>query len=82
MLVNKIIEMTIYESPDGGRTVYARKSSERERTLHSQDSKLKEEQEELHQQQRWQFILAERKNNSAINELCEQIEILYELSKK
>ena len=37
MLANKITEYTIYESPDGGKTVYARKSGEKERYLHSID---------------------------------------------
>ena len=82
MIANKITEVTIYESPDGGRTVYARKSGQRDRELYSVDPELKEELEELRQQERWQHILAERKTNLAINELCEQIEIIYELSKK
>jgi hypothetical protein len=50
--------------------------------LYSRDPKLVEQEKELKQQERWQYILAARKNNSAINELCEQTEILYELSKK
>ena len=82
MITNKITEVTIFESPDGGRTVYARKSGQQNRELYSVDPKLKEEMEELRQHERWQHILAERKHNSAINELCEKIEILYELSKK
>ena len=79
---NKITEVTIYESPDGGRTVYARRPGQANRTLYSRDQELEEEMKELREQERWQHILAARKTNSAINELCEQVEILYELSKK
>ena len=82
MMINKITEVTVFESPDGGRTVYARHPGSRTRELYSRDPKLVEEENELKQQERWQFILAARKNNLAINELCEQVEILYELSKK
>jgi len=32
----------VYESPDGGKTVYARKSGAVDRTLHWQDSELRE----------------------------------------
>ena len=82
MTINKITEVTIYESPDGGRTVYARHPGSSTRELYSRDPKLIEQENELKQQERWQYILAARKNNSAIDNLCEQAEILFELSKK
>ena len=80
--ISKITEVTIYESPDGGRTVYARHPGDRTRTLYSQDPKLVEEEAELRQQERWQHILAARSTNPGLNDLCKQAEILYELSKK
>jgi len=82
MMIDKITEVTIFESPDGGRTVYARHPGSGTRELYSRDPKLVEQEKELKQQERWQYILAARQTNSAINELCEQAEILYELSKK
>jgi hypothetical protein len=82
MTINKITEVTIFESPDGGRTVYARRPGSHLKELYSRDPKLVEQDIELQQQERWQFILAARKTNSEINKLCEQAEILYELSKK
>ena len=82
MTIDKITEVTIFESPDGGRTVYARHPGSRTKELYSRDPKLVEEDKELRQQERWQFILAARKTNLEINKLCEQAEILYELSKK
>ena len=81
MTVSKITEVTIYESPDGSRTVYARHPGSNIRELHSRDPALEKDLADLREQERWQFILAARKHNPVINELCEQVEILYELSK-
>ena len=81
MQVNKITEVTIFESPDGGRTVYARNPGQDKRTLHSQSPELQRELEELEQQKRWVDIFQARYNNPELNRLCEQVEILYELSR-
>ena len=54
MTINKITEVTIFESPDGGRTVYARHPGSSTRELYSRDPKLVEEENELKQQERWQ----------------------------
>ena len=82
MLVNKITEVTIYESPDGGRTVYARKAGESVRELYMRDPKLDEELAEIERKQRWQDIFEHRNTITGLKDLCEQIEILYELGKK
>jgi hypothetical protein len=82
MEVKKITEITIYESPDGGRTVYARRPGSNHRELHMRDPELDKEIAELKNQEKWQEILASRTDNPALNELLEQVEILYELSKK
>jgi hypothetical protein len=82
MMVNKITEVTIFESPDGGRTVYARQPGSDHRTLHSQDPELQRELKELEQEKRWVDIFGARKDNVELDRLCEQIEILYELGKK
>ena len=81
MTVSKITEITVFESPDGGRTVYARNPGSKHRELHLKDPNLDKELAELKQHERWQFILAARETNPCINELCEQIEVLYELSR-
>jgi hypothetical protein len=81
MQVSKITEVTIYESPDGGRTVYARKPGSDRRTLHRVDPELQQELEELEQQKRWVDIFQAREHNKELNRLCEQVEILYALSK-
>jgi hypothetical protein len=81
MTVSKITEVTIFESPDGGRTVYARTPGSHHRTLHRQDPELQRELVELEQQKRWVDIFQTRRDNAELNTLCEQVEILYELSR-
>jgi hypothetical protein len=81
MNVSKITEVLIYESPDGGHTVYARRPGSSERVLHHQSAEKQLELAELAQQKRWVDILQERKNNPELDRLCEQVEILYELAK-
>lgn len=80
--ISKITEVTIYESPDGGRTVYARRPGSNHREIHLQDPQIESDIAELKNQEKWQMILAERKNNPELNDLLEKAEILYELSKK
>ena len=81
MMVNKITEVTIFESPDGGRTVYARQPGNTNRELYSQDPALQQELKDLENSKRWVEILQARRNNSELDHLCEQVEILYELSR-
>jgi hypothetical protein len=82
MEVSKITEVTIFESPDGGRTVYARRPGGNTRELYSQSEELQQELKELEQQKRWVDIFGARQTNPELDRLCEQVEILYELSKK
>jgi hypothetical protein len=82
MQVSKITEVTIFESPDGGRTVYARNPGGIERNLHYQDSGLQQELAELEQQKRWVDIFQARRDNPELDRLCEQVEIIYELGRK
>ena len=82
MEVSKITEVTIFESPDGGRTVYSRKPGTIKRELHWQDPELQRELAELEQQKRWVDIFSARRDNAELDHLCEQVEIMYELSRK
>jgi hypothetical protein len=82
MMVSKITEVTIFESPDGGRTVYARHPGSNSKSLHYQDPKLKQELEDLENKRRWAEIFESRRNNAALDELCNKVEVLYELIKK
>jgi hypothetical protein len=82
MMVSKVTEVTIFESPDGGRTVYARRPGSNERTLHSRDPELQRELAELESQKRWVDIFQARQNNPELDRLCEQVEVLYELGRR
>ena len=82
MIVSKITEVTIFESPDGGRTVYARQPGSNTKALHYQDPKLHQELEELEHKRRWVEIFESRHTNTALAELCNKVEMLYELIKK
>ena len=82
MMVSKITELTVFESPDGGRTVYARRPGETKRELHWQDPNLQQEIKELESQKRWVDIFQARRDNTELDHLCEQVELLYELSRK
>jgi hypothetical protein len=82
MMVSKITELTVFESPDGGRTVYARRPGEIKRELHWQDPKLQQELKDLENSKRWVEILQARRDNPELDHLCQQVEILYELSRK
>ena len=82
MQVSKIPEVTIFESPDGGRTVYARNPGSKDRNLHWQDPNVQQELKELEQQKRWVDIFQARKDNPELDHLCEQVEILYELGRQ
>ena len=81
-MVSKITEVTIFESPDGGRTVYARSPGNSKRTLHYQDPELQRELAELESQKRWVNIFQARSDNPELDRLCEQVEVLYELGRQ
>jgi hypothetical protein len=81
MMVNKITEVTIFESPDGGRTVYARQPGDTNRKMYSQDPALQQELKDLENSKRWVEILQARRDNPELDHLCEQVEILYELGR-
>ena len=81
-MVSKITELTVFESPDGGRTVYARNSGSNKRELHWQDPKLQQELRDLERSKRWVEIFQARQDNAELDRLCEQVEILYELGRR
>jgi hypothetical protein len=62
----------IYESPDGGKTVYSRKIGETERTLvHLVDRWIK-----------WKDILKESSEHPALADAITKAEMIYALVKK
>ena len=78
-MIKSFEELTIYESPDGGKTVYSRKSGETARTFHSVDDLTKQEEALA---SRWVKLKdAVFMNDPAINDLIDKIEVLMELKK-
>jgi hypothetical protein len=76
MIVSKIQELTVYESPDGGKTVYARESGSSSRRLISESPEIK-------LSKRWvELKEVVFLDDPAINEILSKAEMLYHLKKK
>ena len=73
------IDAVIYESPDGGKTVYARKPGDTTRTLHSIDELVAKEQRLASKCTKLKDAVY--LDDPAINDLLSQIEVLLELKK-
>lgn len=67
----------IYESPDGGRTVYKREIGSLGRELIKEDKAL---HNEIMENQLWSDIRQAAKNNPSIQEALDRIKITYYLS--
>jgi hypothetical protein len=71
----------VYESPDGGETVYRRKFGTPERELYSVSQK-KQDQAQLEKEwSTWKDILSTSQNNLALKQALDQARIIYELSR-
>jgi hypothetical protein len=79
MMIKSIQEIVIYESPDGGKTVFSRKPGETARTLHSMDELTRRE---IELASKWDKLReAVYLDDPVINDLLNQIEVLMELKK-
>ena len=81
MMVKKITEVTIYESPDGGKTVYSRTNGSPMRKLHSVSSDLETEMERVQREAQWMAILKLSECSPALQEAIDRVIVLYELQK-
>jgi hypothetical protein len=81
MHVKKITEVTIYESPDGGKTVYSRTNGSTMRELHSISAEMESEIERVRRQDSWMAILKMSERSPALQEAVDRAIVLYELSK-
>ena len=81
MMVNKITEAVIYESPDGGETIYVRESGSTQRQLHSQSPKAQDLHAQLQEDQLWGQIRRAAKTNAALQDALERVKVIYQLSK-
>ena len=81
MILKNIEEITIFESPDGGKTIYSRKSGETDRTLVYEDPEAKKEKLFKERWVEWRDILEASKTNPGLAELIEKAEMFYRLQK-
>jgi hypothetical protein len=81
MMIKSSEEIIIYESPDGGRTIYSRKSGSPLRELHSKDPLLIKEERITNRWAQLKEIVEHAEDNPALNDLLEKLEMLYTLTK-
>lgn len=83
MMVSKITEAVIYESPDGGQTVYVREpgSDVQSRKLHWESEEKKSLMEKIQEDKLWGEIRRAAKTNPTIQRALDEAILLYNLSK-
>lgn len=82
MMIKSGEELIIYESPDGGKTVYARKFGDINRHLHSVDPDWQKEQTLNARWARLKEAVFMADTDPVLNELIEKVEIYHELKNK
>lgn len=80
-MVESIEEIVIYESPDGGKTIYARKPGQTNRTLVHVDPQHQLEQEFYQKWLLWRDILKDSQDNIGLQDLINKTEMMYNLLK-
>jgi hypothetical protein len=82
MIIKSVEEVTIYESPDGGKTVYSRKSGETVRSLHYLDPAYQKEQEISRRWINLKEAVFMADTDPTLNDAISKVEVLYALKKK
>lgn len=80
LALNTYIMKYVYESPDGGDTVYQREFGQVHRELYSISEKKRQQQQLETQWLMWRQILAASKDNPALQRALDQARVVYELS--
>lgn len=78
---SQIATYDVFESPDGGRTIYKRQSGTAERILHSIDPDLEAEIERERQRNLWMDMFNTAEKTPALQEAIDRAIMLYELSR-
>lgn len=78
MMIKSSEEIIIYESPDGGKTVYSRKSGSSDRTMIKEDSS----QNYITKWYEWKEILKLAETEPSLANAISKAEMLYVLLKK
>lgn len=69
----------IYESPDGGDTVYAREAGTNKRTMVGQNTRARSLRDQIQEDKLWGNIRRMAKTDPGMGELLEQVKIYYYL---
>lgn len=78
---NQIATYDVYESPDGGRTVYKRAHGTIERVLHKIDPTLEAEILRERDRNKWMDIFNTSEHTPALQEAIDRVIVIYELAK-
>jgi hypothetical protein len=81
MTIKSIQEVVIYESPDGGKTVYSRTPGSPIRELHSESDEVKSLHEQLLEDKMWGEIRRLSKTNPALKDAVDKVITVYHLVK-
>jgi hypothetical protein len=71
----------IFESPDGGYTVYRRECGKIDRELHSISEEKRKWDQLLEEEMLWVKIAQSSRTNPALKAALEQARVIYELSR-
>lgn len=71
---------TIFESPDSGKTIYARTPGSGQRIKVSESDSIKQQRRDLEERQLWESIRKESKNNRSLREAMDRVIMIYHLS--
>lgn len=84
MMIKSIEEVTIYETPDGGKTVFSRKSGEAVRRLEERltDPAWIKEQEISNRWIKLKEAVFMADSDPTLNDAISKVEMLYALKKK
>lgn len=72
--------MSIFESPDGGETIYIREVGATERSLYVESQKKKSVQEDILERQLWGNIRRAAETNPTLQEALERVKVTYYLT--
>jgi hypothetical protein len=81
MTIKSIQEVVIYESPDGGKTVYSRTPGSSIRELHSESDEVKSLHEQLLEDKMWGDIRRLAKTNTTLKDAVDKVITVYHLIK-
>lgn len=81
MIVSKITEAVIYESPDGGETIYIKEHGSDQQQLHSQSPRAINLYAQLMEDKLWGNIRRAARTNPTLQRALEEAVLIYNLSK-